>query len=121
MNFNSRTSRGGYWKVAFINVVIFFALLVYMYLSTSGAVDGFVNPLAFLGPVAPIVFVVSWPFIIVVPSLAITVRRLHDTGRSGANYFFSFIPLAGPIIMVYFLISPTKNPRINRYGYRRQV
>ena len=120
-NFSGRTSRGGYWQVAFINIAAFIALAVFMYLSLSGAIDGFKNPIEPLGPVVPIVIVVSWPFINAVPSLAMTVRRLHDTGRSGAYYFFALIPLAGPIIMVYFLISPTMNPRMNRYGYRRQV
>ncbi|MCL1895842.1 MAG: DUF805 domain-containing protein [Clostridiales bacterium] len=120
-NFHGRTSRGGYWWVAFINIAIFIALVIFMYLSLSGAIDGFKNPIEPLGPVVPIIIVVSWPFINAVPSLAMTVRRLHDTGRSGANYFFALIPLAGPIIMVYFLISPTKDKRMNRYGYRRQV
>ena len=120
-NFEGRTSRDGYWWVVLVNVIVTIALIVYMYLSTSGAIDGFVNPLAFMGPVAPIAFVVSWPVITAVPTLAMTVRRLHDTGRSGLYYLFSLIPLAGFLIMVYFLISPTKDPRNNRYGYRRQV
>lgn len=121
LNFSSRTSPSGYWWAVLVNVAVLIALVVFMYLSLSGAAPGFKNPVAFLGPVAPIVFCVSWPIITAVPTLAMTVRRLHDTGRSGAYYLFALIPLAGMIIMVFFLTSPTKDPRMNRYGYRRQV
>jgi uncharacterized membrane protein YhaH (DUF805 family) len=41
----------------------------------------------------------------VVPSLALVWRRLHDTNRSGGYYFMSFIPLAGPIILIVLLAS----------------
>ena len=121
LNFNDRTSPGDYWETVLVNVIITIALFVYMYLSTSGAVAGFKNPLAFIGPVAPIAFLVSWPVITLVPSVAMTVRRLHDSGRSGFFYLFALIPLAGMFIMVIFLTSPTKPPHQNRYGYRRQV
>jgi len=37
---------------------------------------------------------------IFLPSLAVVVRRLHDVGKSGWNYFFAFIPLVGAIILL---------------------
>jgi len=120
-NFRDRTKTAGYWWVVFLNVVIGLALLIFMYLSTSGAVSGFVNPLAPLGPVVPIVILVSWPFINLVPGIAITVRRLHDTGRSGWNYLFALIPVIGLFILVVFLTAPTMYPQGNRYYYRRHV
>ena len=39
-----------------------------------------------------------WSLIILVPSLALSVRRLHDIGRSGWWYLVNFIPLVGQII-----------------------
>jgi uncharacterized membrane protein YhaH (DUF805 family) len=120
-NFYNRTSLGGYWRVVLLNAIIGIALLVYMYLSTSGAISGFVNPLASLGPVAPIIILVLWPFVNVVPSLALTFRRLHDIGKGGAYYLFAFIPLVGIFIMIVFMTTPTAVPYENRFGYRRQV
>lgn len=40
----------------------------------------------------------------IVPSIAITVRRLHDTGRSGLWYFLSFVPFIGPIWLLVLML-----------------
>ncbi|MBR5472458.1 MAG: DUF805 domain-containing protein, partial [Clostridia bacterium] len=39
----------------------------------------------------------------IVPTISLVVRRYHDIGKSGFCYFLSFIPYAGPFIMVYFM------------------
>lgn len=49
------------------------------------------------------------------PALAVGVRRLHDTGRSGWYLLISLIPLVGAIILIVFLASPG-NPEPNQYG-----
>ena len=41
-----------------------------------------------------------WSLVILVPNLAICIRRLHDTGRSGWWYLINLVPLAGPIIFL---------------------
>ncbi len=51
----------------------------------------------------------------IIPMISVTVRRLHDTGRSGWWWWFHFIPLVGPIVMVFFLCS-RGNPVENKYG-----
>lgn len=49
------------------------------------------------------------------PSLAVTVRRLHDIDRSGWWVLLSFVPLVGQIAMIVFLCMPsTRGP--NRFG-----
>ena len=42
------------------------------------------------------------------PSLAVTIRRLHDTSRSGWWLLLSLIPLIGSIILIVYLASETK-------------
>jgi uncharacterized membrane protein YhaH (DUF805 family) len=37
---------------------------------------------------------------VLIPSLAVGVRRFHDIGKSGWNYFVGLIPLAGVIILL---------------------
>jgi len=52
---------------------------------------------------------------LILPSLAVFVRRLHDTGRSGWFFFLGLIPLIGPIILIVFLVGPG-DPGQNKYG-----
>lgn len=49
-----------------------------------------------------------------VPYLAVGARRLHDTDRSGWLQLVGLIPFIGWIILIYWLVQPTKSP--NRYG-----
>ena len=50
-----------------------------------------------------------------IPYVSVTVRRLHDTGRSGLYIFVSFIPFAGPFILLYFCCLDSEE-RPNEYG-----
>jgi uncharacterized membrane protein YhaH (DUF805 family) len=48
-------------------------------------------------------------------SLLMYIKRLHDSGKSGAYYFITLIPIIGPFILLYFLFStPDIGPNI--YG-----
>lgn len=56
-----------------------------------------------------------WQLAIFVPSLALTWRRLHDVGRSGAYYLFILIPIVGWImLLVQFLKDSQPGP--NAFG-----
>jgi len=62
--------------------------------------------------------VIGWLFclfIAPIPHLAVTVRRLHDTGRSGWNLLLVLIPIVGPIIFLIFLCQDSE-PGSNQYG-----
>ena len=50
-----------------------------------------------------ILFFIVWAGVLV-PTLALTWRRLHDTNRSGGFFFLSFIPYVGGIIVLVFTI-----------------
>ena len=49
------------------------------------------------------------------PSIAVGIRRLHDTGRSGWWFLISLIPLIGGIVFLVFCASDTK-PEVNQWG-----
>lgn len=57
------------------------------------------------------------PFMLatIVPSLTLTVRRLHDTGRSGFWFFINFVPVIGAIWFLILLILPSQGED-NRFG-----
>ena len=74
-----------------INLGVIFGIVV-LAIILSGSNDS----LAGLGGILYVVYVLG----IIVPSLAVTVRRLHDTGKSGWMLLIGLIPLVGPIILL---------------------
>ncbi len=66
-----------------------------------------------------LVFVVYFIYCFI-PGLAVTVRRLHDTGRSGLYYFIGFIPCVGAIILIIFLLEDSQ-PNTNMYGPSNKI
>ncbi|MEV0636958.1 DUF805 domain-containing protein [Streptomyces sp. NPDC050619] len=61
----------------------------------------------------PIVLLV-WLFLFV-PTLGVFVRRMHDCGRTGWSWFWSVVPLIGPIVLLAFLCE-RGDPKTNEYG-----
>jgi uncharacterized membrane protein YhaH (DUF805 family) len=52
---------------------------------------------------------------VLIPSLAVTVRRLHDIDRTGWWIFINLIPLIGTIVLLVFAVTDG-TPGSNRYG-----
>jgi uncharacterized membrane protein YhaH (DUF805 family) len=52
---------------------------------------------------------------LLIPGIAVVVRRLHDTNRSGWWYFIAFVPVIGGLILLYFCIL-RGTPGPNNYG-----
>ncbi len=51
----------------------------------------------------------------IIPNFAVTVRRLHDIGKSGWMYFVSFIPIIGAIWLLIMLFTDSES-KANRWG-----
>lgn len=56
-----------------------------------------------------------WSLFILLPSLAVFVRRLHDTGRSGWWFWILLVPLIGVIVILVFMCIDSQNEE-NQYG-----
>ena len=52
---------------------------------------------------------------LLVPSIALAVRRLHDIGKSGWWYLIALIPLIGLLVLLYFFVLDSQ-PGSNQYG-----
>lgn len=77
--------------------------------TTTTSVDGMSAAYA-AGPVGSI-----WALANLIPSIAIGVRRLHDTDHSGWWLLIVFIPLVGALVLLYwFVIRGTAGT--NRFG-----
>lgn len=96
-NFQGRARRKEYW----------FFVLVYIGLSiVAGIIDGVLGTY----------YVVSGILMLamIIPSLSVAVRRLHDTGRTGWWYLIAFVPF-GAFVLIYWFASDTK-PETNQWG-----
>ncbi len=52
---------------------------------------------------------------VLLPSLAVGVRRLHDTDRSGWWLLIVFVPIIGAIVLLVFMVQDSQ-PSENQYG-----
>ena len=52
---------------------------------------------------------------ILIPGFAVFARRMHDINKSGWNWLWGLIPVAGLIVLLVFLCTPTKSGA-NKYG-----
>jgi uncharacterized membrane protein YhaH (DUF805 family) len=97
-NFNGRARRKEYWMFALFNVLFVFVAAIIDY---------------FLGTF-PMIYCI-YLLAIVIPSIAVLVRRLHDIGKSGWWFFIGLIPLVGAIWLLVLLCTDG-NPGENSYG-----
>lgn len=102
--FEGRARRKEYWYFFLINLIISIVLAVVDRITgTAGEMTG----VGLLGGL--------YSLAILIPSLAVTVRRLHDTDRSGWWIFIALIPILGGIaLLVFTLLEGT--PGMNRFG-----
>jgi uncharacterized membrane protein YhaH (DUF805 family) len=108
--FKGRASRHEYWSFWFYNVSMSFAIL-----TISGILGNISNIDRDLIWGIPAVFFPVFFLVIILPSISVTVRRLHDIGRSGWWCWINLIPYVGSFIFLIFLLSNSKDEG-NRYG-----
>lgn len=96
--FSGRARRKEYWL--FILIVGIITFLV-------GLIDG----LAGTSPVLGLLYSLA----LIVPILAVMIRRLHDTGRSGWWWFIQIVPIIGSIIFLVFMVQDSQAGD-NKYG-----
>ena len=104
--FNGRASRKEFWAVMLFSVLISFALQL-LYTLGFAISDN-------LGLLLALPFVI-FALGMVIPQLAVSVRRLHDTDKSGWWLVLSFIPIFGTIALIV-LFSLASSEGDNRFG-----
>jgi len=115
-DFEGRSSRMEYWMfylftliLGMVAAVVILAIAFLLYaMNLSESAMGMV-----LVPVYLILFVASMALI--VPTIAVAVRRFHDQDKSGWMFLLALIPLVGGIIFLVFMcLEGTQGP--NRFG-----
>jgi len=107
-NFNGRARRSEYWYFVLANLLIVFSLMILSAILTGITGSGAVMTVF-------IALIVLYFILTFIPTLAVAVRRLHDTGKSGWYYFVQLIPGIGGIWLMALLCTDG-DPGINQYG-----
>ena len=103
-DFSGRARRTEYWMFILFNMIFGLAAIVLDNMFGLAAVEMGYGPLYSLYILA-----------MFVPGLAVAVRRLHDTGRSGWMIFISLIPIIGFIWLLILLVTDSEAGE-NRFG-----
>jgi uncharacterized membrane protein YhaH (DUF805 family) len=103
-DFNGRARRKEYWMFVLFNV-IFLAVAVLLDNILGTAIKG----------VGYGLFYILYALAIIIPSLAVAVRRLHDVGKSGWMILIGLIPLIGAIWLLVLYVTDSV-PGENEYG-----
>ncbi|GHD62274.1 DUF805 domain-containing protein [Jeongeupia chitinilytica] len=96
--FSGRARRKEYWMFTLFNIIFALALGVIEAIISSNGLLGIVYSLALL-----------------IPGVAVSVRRLHDTDHSGWWLLIGLIPIIGVIVLLVFMVQEGGASE-NQYG-----
>ncbi len=99
--FDGRARRKEYWMFQLINLIIA-AVLVMLDFGTG------------MRSMGANLLIGAYTLATFIPSLAVTVRRLHDINRSGWWLLIGLIPLGGLVLLIFMCLD--SNPGPNQYG-----
>ena len=96
--FSGRSSRAAYWWFYLFEVIMVIAAFV---VDLAAGTGGIIYALVVLG--------------LFLPNLAVTVRRLHDSGHSGWWLLIGLVPVVGFIVLLIFTLQRSDAP--NEWGH----
>jgi uncharacterized membrane protein YhaH (DUF805 family) len=102
--FTGRARRKEYWYFFLFNFIIGILLII------VDTVTGSLKSEIGLGILSGL-----YSLVVLIPGIAVSVRRLHDTNLSGWWLLIALIPLIGGIVLLFFMVEDSK-PGENRYG-----
>jgi uncharacterized membrane protein YhaH (DUF805 family) len=104
--FKGRASRSEYWWWVLFTFLVYLGLGVVTFaVGTATSPDGGQTPGAAAIPL--IILLAAFALGIIVPTLALTVRRLHDAGYSGLLALLMLVPYLGGLIIMIFALMPS--------------
>ena len=98
--FTGRSRRSEYWYFVLFNLIVAVVLAI---------VDSALRKIVGFG-----MFGMLYSLAVLVPGIAVSIRRLHDTDRSGWWLLLALVPLVGLVLIVF--LAEDSNAGTNRYG-----
>lgn len=104
VDFSGRARRKEYWMFALFNLL--FAIVAMILDNVLGiAIEG-----VGYGPLYGL-----YALAVLIPGLAVAVRRLHDVGKSGWMFLIVLIPIVGAIWLLVLMMTDSE-PGVNKWG-----
>ena len=91
--FDGRAGREEFWWFVLANVLVFIVLAILVAIS-----DIFW------------ILYIGYAIAVIVPSIALAIRRLHDTNKSGWWLLIGLIPFGGIVLLVFYILEGTNGP-----------
>jgi len=107
--FEGRAGRKEYWSFFILNFIIG---MMFIYLDLIAGTFSHSSGIGIFGGL--------YSISVLIPSLAVSVRRLHDTGRNGIWLLIWFVPVIGFIILLIFMLQGSQEGE-NKYGENPKV
>ncbi len=108
-NFSGRARRKEFWMFGLIHFIIM--MVLYGLIIAAGALGGEEGTLM----LAAMGLYGLYALFILIPGIAVIVRRLHDIGRTGTWWLIGFVPFIGAIVLLIFAVTDSE-PGANQYG-----
>ena len=102
-NFKGRSTRSEYWWWALAVFIIAFVLTILQALTMYSKLSYLFSGIQVL-----------WGLAIVIPSIALSIRRVHDVGRSGWWFLINLVPVVGGIVFLVFTLMASDGA--NKWG-----
>ena len=103
-NFQGRAGRSQFWWYLLFAIIFYWAAILMDKILGTPNFRGYAGVISYLYVLA-----------MIIPTLAVTTRRLHDTGRSILNLLWYLLPVIGNIILFVFYIFDSDRG-MNKYG-----
>jgi len=91
--FDGRAGRAEFWWFALANFLVIVALAILVAVSNIFWV-----------------LYIGYALAVIVPSIAVAIRRLHDTNKSGWWLLIGIIPFGGLVLLVFYILEGTAGP-----------
>ena len=101
--FNGRSRRAEYWYFALFSTIISILLEIISFFVLKNLIIVYLYDLAVL-----------------IPGLAVSIRRVHDIGKSGWFILINLIPIVGFIIWIVYMATDSQ-PGENKYGQNPKI
>ena len=96
-DFSSRSTRPAFWYPWLMHLIIIVVLSLLTRVTAIGLIASIVGMI--------------YSLLLIVPAIAISIRRLHDIGRSGWWLLLWFLPIIGWIMLIVFFLQPSQADR----------
>jgi uncharacterized membrane protein YhaH (DUF805 family) len=99
--FDGRAGRAEFWWYALATWLLFVVLWI---------VTGVFFAIASALGVLAVIITIGLSLAVIIPSIAVAIRRLHDTNKSGLWLLITFIPFGGIVLLVFYAMEGTNGP-----------